>query len=155
RTITVSCFPAANVLSSQVHAAALPAIERAAAGFSPGYRLEIGGEWEQQQKSNAQIKIVAVLLLLLIFAAPASQFKSAIKPIIVFAALPYGAIAAVVSLVIAKAPMGFMAILGVISLMGVIVSHIIVLFDYIEEGHERGEAMRETLLDAGLMRLRP
>ena len=39
--------------------------------------------------------------------------------------------------------------------MGVIVSHIIVLFDFIEEGHERGEPMRETLIDAGLLRLRP
>jgi multidrug efflux pump subunit AcrB len=48
-----------------------------------------------------------------------------------------------------------MAFLGVISLMGVIVSHIIVLFDFIEEMHERGEPMREALLDAGLMRLRP
>jgi multidrug efflux pump subunit AcrB len=52
-------------------------------------------------------------------------------------------------------PLSFMALLGIISLMGVIVSHVIVLFDFIEERHEQGAPMREALLDAGLMRLRP
>ena len=155
RTITVSCFPASGVLSSEVLRAALPEIEAIGASLPPGYRLEIGGEREEQKKSFAQMAIVAVLMLVAIFLALVVQFKSAIKPWIVFAALPYGAAAAIASLVIAGAPMGFMAILGTISLMGVIVSHIIVLFDFIEEMHERGAPMRETLLDAGLQRLRP
>ena len=53
------------------------------------------------------------------------------------------------------APFGFMAFLGVASLIGVIVSHIIVLFDFIEEKHAQGEPLREALLDAGIVRLRP
>ena len=52
-------------------------------------------------------------------------------------------------------PFGFMAFLGVASLIGVIVSHVIVLFDFIEEMHEKGEPLRAALLDAGIMRLRP
>src|SRR5258707_6841816 len=52
-------------------------------------------------------------------------------------------------------PFGFMAFLGIISLVGLIVSHIIVLFDFIEEKHEAGEPLKEALLDAGIMRLRP
>jgi len=52
-------------------------------------------------------------------------------------------------------PFGFMAFLGVASLVGVIVSHVIVLFDFIEEAHEKGEPLREALLDAGIVRLRP
>ena len=52
-------------------------------------------------------------------------------------------------------PFGFMGFLGVASLVGVIVSHAIVLFDFIEEAHERGEPLREALLDAGIVRLRP
>jgi multidrug efflux pump subunit AcrB len=48
-----------------------------------------------------------------------------------------------------------MGFLGVASLVGVIVSHVIVLFDFIEEAHERGEPLREALLDAGIVRLRP
>ena len=53
------------------------------------------------------------------------------------------------------APFGFMAFLGIASLIGVIVSHVIVLFDFIEEMHEEGEPLREALLDAGIVRLRP
>ena len=48
-----------------------------------------------------------------------------------------------------------MAFLGIISLVGLIVSHIIVLFDFIEEKHAAGEPLKEAVLDAGIMRLRP
>jgi multidrug efflux pump subunit AcrB len=48
-----------------------------------------------------------------------------------------------------------MAFLGVASLVGVIVSHVIVLFDFIEEAHAHGEPLTEALLDAGIVRLRP
>ena len=94
-------------------------------------------------------------MLIAIYLALVVQFRNAVKPLVVFVALPYGALAAVVGLVIMGAPLSFMALLGIISLMGVIVSHIIVLFDFIEDMHERGAPMREALLDAGLMRLRP
>jgi len=59
------------------------------------------------------------------------------------------------ALAVSGSPFGFMAFLGVISLIGVIVSHIIVLFDFIEEKLEEGEDLRTALLDAGIMRLRP
>jgi multidrug efflux pump len=155
RTITVSCFPARGLLSSEVLANASAKLDELRDNLPPGYRLAVGGEQEEQAESAAQMGVVAVLLLLAIYVALVVQFKNAVKPLIVFAALPYGAMAAMVSLVLTGAPLGFMAMLGIISLMGVIVSHIIVLFDFIEEMHERGGTMREALLDAGLMRLRP
>src|SRR5271170_1965556 len=52
-------------------------------------------------------------------------------------------------------PFGFMAFLGIASLVGVIISHVIVLFDFIEEMHQRGEPLIEAVLDAGIERLRP
>jgi multidrug efflux pump subunit AcrB len=52
-------------------------------------------------------------------------------------------------------PMGFMAILGITSLIGIIVSHVIVLFDFIEERREQGSQLREALIDAGILRIRP
>jgi len=60
-----------------------------------------------------------------------------------------------VALWIMDTPFGFMAFLGIISLVGLIVSHIIVLFDFIEEKHAEGEPLKEAVLDAGIMRLRP
>jgi multidrug efflux pump subunit AcrB len=52
-------------------------------------------------------------------------------------------------------PFGFMAFLGIASLIGVIVSHVIVLFDFIEEMHEKGEPFEQAIRDAGIERLRP
>jgi multidrug efflux pump subunit AcrB len=83
------------------------------------------------------------------------QFRNAIKPLIVFAAIPFGAVASLYGLLLMGAPFGFMAFLGIISLIGVIVSHVIVLFDFIEEKHEHGAPLLEALLDAGILRLRP
>src|SRR4029079_10911654 len=62
---------------------------------------------------------------------------------------------ALVALLVMGMPFGFMAFLGVVSLVGVIVSHAILLFDFIEEAQERGESLVESLLDAGIVRLRP
>jgi multidrug efflux pump subunit AcrB len=155
RTITVSCFAVDGLLPSQVIKALRPRLVELAAAAPTGYRIEIGGEDEEQQRSFASMAVVFGLLLAAIYLALVVQFRNAVKPLVVFAALPYGAVAAVVALVVMRAPLSFMAMLGIISLMGVIVSHVIVLFDFIEEMHERGEPMREALLDAGLMRLRP
>jgi multidrug efflux pump subunit AcrB len=76
-------------------------------------------------------------------------------PTSVFAAAPYGAIGALIALAIMGTPFGFMAFLGVASLIGVIVSHVIVLFDFIEEMHEKGEPLERALPDAGIERIRP
>jgi multidrug efflux pump subunit AcrB len=78
-----------------------------------------------------------------------------VKPLLVFGAIPYGMVGAVASLWIMGQPFGFMAFLGIVSLVGVIVSHVIVLFDFIEEARERGAGLEEALLDAGILRLRP
>jgi multidrug efflux pump subunit AcrB len=91
----------------------------------------------------------------MIFLALVIQFKNAIKPFIVFAAIPFGIIGAFFALYVMGAPFGFMAFMGVASLVGVIVSHVIVLFDFIEEKHAEGEPFEQALLDAGIMRLRP
>ena len=91
----------------------------------------------------------------LIFLALAVQFQNAVKPLLVFGAIPYGMVGAIVALWIMGAPFGFMAFLGIVSLVGVIVSHVIVLFDFIEEAREKGEELEEALLDAGILRLRP
>jgi multidrug efflux pump subunit AcrB len=78
-----------------------------------------------------------------------------VKPLLVFSAIPFGIVGALASLVAMREPFGFMAFLGVASLIGVIVSHVIVLFDFIEERHAEGAAFRDALLEAGIARLRP
>jgi len=155
RTITVSGWPREGVLASEVMTAVRPALNSIAASLPPGYRIEVGGEEEKQVDGFSHLKIVLATSVAAIFLALTFQFKNAVKPFIVFAAVPFGAVGAFVALYIMDAPFGFMAFLGVISLIGVIVSHIIVLFDFIEEKHAEGEPFEQAVLDAGIMRLRP
>ncbi len=96
-----------------------------------------------------------LISLLGIYGALLLQFSNAVKPLLVLAAVPYGVVGALLALAIMGTPFGFMAFLGVASLIGVIVSHIIVLFDFIEEMHEKGEPFEQALRDAGIQRLRP
>jgi multidrug efflux pump subunit AcrB len=155
RTITVSAAPRAGILASEIMKPAMPQVDAVAATLPPGYRLEVGGEQEKQVHGFKELSVVLAISVLAIYLALAFQFKNAIKPLIVFAAVPYGAVGAMTALWIMGSPFGFMGFLGVVSLVGVIVSHIIVLFDFIEEKHEEGEPFKLAVLDAGIIRLRP
>jgi multidrug efflux pump subunit AcrB len=155
RTIVVSAFPIPGVLPSQVFEAVEPRLAAFAQGLPPGYRLEIAGEQEEQVKGFKELAVVMAISVAAIFLALVVQFRHAVKPFIVFAAIPYGIVGALAALWVMGAPFGFMAFLGIASLIGVIVSHIIVLFDFIEERREQGSPLEEALLDAGTLRLRP
>lgn len=72
------------------------------------YRLEISGEQEKQKHGFRQLGIVLLISSAAIFLALAFQFKSAIKPFIVFAAVPFGAVGALIARWIMRAPFGLM-----------------------------------------------
>ncbi|PWT90319.1 MAG: AcrB/AcrD/AcrF family protein [Acidobacteria bacterium] len=155
RTITVSTIPLGKTLPSEIMNAARKQLTEFQMHLPPGYRMEIGGEEEDKVKGFRDMAIVLGISVAVIFLSLVFQFKNAFKPLIVFAAIPYGMVGAFVALAFMGTPFGYMAFLGVVSLVGVIVSHVIVLFDFIEEAHEKGEPLEEALLDAGIMRLRP
>jgi multidrug efflux pump subunit AcrB len=121
----------------------------------PGYKMEIGGEQGERVKGFKQLGLVMLISTAALFLALTVQFKNAIKPLLVFSAIPFGLIGALAALVLLGTPFGFMAFLGIASLIGVIVSHVIVLFDFVEEKREEGVPLRQALLDSGVARLRP
>ncbi|MCU0686083.1 MAG: efflux RND transporter permease subunit [Polyangiaceae bacterium] len=155
RCLTVAAFPVVGALPSEVVAAARPALDAIARDLPPGYRLELGGTHEKEVSLNHDSNTVAAVSMLAIALMLLVQFRHAVKPLLVFAAIPFGAVGAIVSLVVNDQPFGFSAVLGVTSLIGVIVSHVVVLFDAVEEANERGEPLRTALLEAGTARLRP
>jgi multidrug efflux pump subunit AcrB len=155
RTVTVSSYAVHGRLPSEVLAAALPAVAALQRDLPPGFHVQIAGEYEKQVENFRELAVVMAISVALIYIALVLQFRNTVKPILVFAAIPYGMVGALGALWIMRAPFGFMAFLGIASLVGVIVSHVIVLFDFIEEAHERGEPLVEALLDAGIVRLRP
>jgi multidrug efflux pump subunit AcrB len=155
RTLSILCFPAPGVLASEVLAPIEPKLIALKNSLPPGYQLQIGGEKAKQVDGFTNLAVVLLISLVGIYLALLIQFNNAVKPLLVFAAAPYGAIGALIALAIMDTPFGFMAFLGVASLIGVIVSHVIVLFDFIEEMHEKGEPLERALPDAGIERIRP
>jgi multidrug efflux pump subunit AcrB len=155
RTVSVRCFPTSGKLASEVLAAAGPKLREFEKSLPPGYKMQIGGEQDKQQSGFKNLAVVMAISVFAIFLALVFQFNSAVKPLLVFAAVPYGVVGSLAALWMMGTPFGFMAFLGVASLVGVIVSHVIVLFDFIEERHERGEPFEEAVIDAGIIRLRP
>ena len=120
-----------------------------------GYEMSIEGEQAKMASGFGQLAKVLGVSILGIYLALVLQFNSAVKPLLVFMAVPYGVVGALAGLLVMQSSFGYMAFLGIIALIGVIVSHVIVLFDFIEEKREEGEGLQEALLDAGIIRLRP
>ena len=155
RTISIVCYPQPGVLASEVLEPLLPKLQQFQKNLPPGYQLRIGGERAKQIDGFANLEIVLLISLLGIYLALLIQFNNAVKPLLVFAAAPYGVMGALIALAVLHTPFGFMAFLGIASLIGVIVSHVIVLFDFIEEMHAKGEPLEQALPDAGIQRIRP
>ena len=155
RCITVKCDTVPGVLASSVVKDMQKRLGRLSTEWQPGYRFQFGGEYEEQVKGFDSVGIALLASLALIYLALVFQFNSVTKPLVVFAGVPFGMVGGMMGLLPFGTPFGFMAFLGVASLAGVIVSHVIVLFDYIEEACERGEPLRRAVVDSGLVRLRP
>lgn len=155
RTISVQSFMIPGGLASEVFSAAVPQIEKLRKTLPPGYSINVSGEQAKQEEGFQNLTEVMAISIAMIFVALAFQFRHSIKPLLVLAAAPYGVVGALFALYVMGTSFGFMAFLGIASLIGVIVSHVIVLFDFIEEMHEKGEPLELALLDAGIVRLRP
>ncbi|MEW6144089.1 MAG: efflux RND transporter permease subunit [Thermodesulfobacteriota bacterium] len=155
RTISVIGFPEPGAYPSTILGKAGKEIDAFEDSLPPGYQMVYGGEKAKQIQGFRNLTTVLIISVLAIFVALVLQFNNAVKPFLVFAAVPYGVVGSLAALLIMREAFGFMAFLGIASLVGVIVSHVIVLFDFIEVKHEEGEPFEDSLLDAGIARLRP
>jgi multidrug efflux pump subunit AcrB len=162
RCMTIRCDTAAGVLPSEVVAQLqemLPKTSADAGGnviqFPVGYHWEFGGEKFEQEKGFTSLSVALLVSFAAIYLALVVQFNSATQPLLVYAAVPFGIVGGLIGLAIMRSSFGFMAFLGVASLAGLIISHVIVLFDFIDEMRRKGEPLRKAVVDAGLARLRP
>lgn len=155
RCITVKCDTMPGVLASSVVNQMQDRLDRLSREWSPGYRFQFGGEYEEQVKGFDAVRLAMLASLVMIYLALVFQFNSITKPWVVFAGVPFGIVGGCMGLLPFHTPFGFMAFLGVASLAGVVVSHVIVLFDYIEEACDRGDPLRQAVIDSALVRLRP
>jgi multidrug efflux pump subunit AcrB len=146
RTVTVKALAPFGVLASGILNRARPAF--------PGSGIEFGGEERELRNSQREMERVLKISLALIAFAMVIQFRSVMKSLVVMLTVPLGLIGAFTGLATTHASFGFMALIGIVSLAGVIVSHIIVLSDFIEEERAAGVPLESALMHAALVRLR-
>jgi multidrug efflux pump subunit AcrB len=153
RTVTVKAYAPFGELPSKVLERAKPALAKIQIPL--GYQMRFAGEDQELRINRIEMGTVMQLSLALICATMVLQFQSVIKSVVVMLTVPLGVIGAFTGLAVTGSPFGFMAMLAIVSLAGVMVSHIIVLSDYIEHARARGLPLEEALVQAGLARLRP
>jgi len=120
-----------------------------------GYTLEYGGEEEERQRSFESMTRVMFLGLILIFFVLTAQFDSFKQPLVILFTLPLSIIGVVTGLLITRLTFSFMAFVGVIALVGIVVNDGIVLVDFINQRRRSGIDLISAILDAGPRRLRP
>jgi multidrug efflux pump subunit AcrB len=123
--------------------------------LDPGYRIEIGGAIEESQKGNASIFVlfpvmVGVMLTLLMI-----QLQSISRLVLVFLTAPLGIIGASLGLNLTSQPFGFVALLGLIALAGMIMRNAVILVDQIESDVNQGLTRGEAIVEATVRRARP
>lgn len=155
RTVTVEAAVAEGFTAIAAFDAIRPWLEEQQKEWPIGYRWEFGGEFESSVKANASIgdKLPIaglVIVLLLVY-----QFNSFRKPVIVLSAIVLGLIGVVLGLVIMDSYFGFMTLLGVVSLAGIVINNAIVLLDRIQLEIEEGKAPSDAIVAAAQQRVRP
>ena len=152
RTITVSAKH--QVLKAgELFDALLPALETL--DLPPEYHWEIGGELEDSAKAQNYLIEWMPACFLLIIALLVWQFNSFRQAGIILITIPLTFIGAVIGLLVMNAPFGFMVILGLLSLAGIIINNGIVLLDRIEIERNSGKAPYEAVISAAIARFRP
>jgi multidrug efflux pump len=132
-----------------------PALKPLRDQLAPGYRIEIGGAVEESQKGNSSIFALfpvmagAMLTLLMI------QLRSFSRLFLVFLTAPLGIVGASLALNVSGRPFGFVALLGLIALAGMIMRNAVILVDQIEADVDHGLTRREAIIEATVRRARP
>ncbi len=120
-----------------------------------GYRWETGGEMNEQTDIFKSMGKLSIIVIFLIFIQIVIQFYSLSLPILIMSTVYLAAAGSMIGLFITGNPLGFMSMMGVISLAGIVVRNGIVLIDFIERARAEGVELKEAVLRGGEARLRP
>lgn len=156
KTVTIATGLEAGVTAAEINRQLQPLLEQQAKNWPTGYRWELGGVAESSGEANASIfeklPIAGVIILILLM----GQFNCIRKTAIILLTIPLGLIGVAFGLHVAQSYMGFMTLLGIISLAGIVINNAIVLIDRIElEKTENGLSPYLAICTAAQRRLRP
>ena len=155
RTITVKCKLAQGFFVDKILKQLIPKISEIQKSWPAGYKYEIGGENEESDKAIKALLRQVPFSIFIIIMVMVMQFNSIRKVVIIIFTIPMGLIGVTFGLLIAEMPFGFMAMIGIISLAGIVVNNAIVLIDKINIEISKGIEQKKAVILATLSRTRP
>jgi HAE1 family hydrophobic/amphiphilic exporter-1 len=120
-----------------------------------GVMVNIGGDYEEQQESFADLGLLFLAVIVLVYLVMASQFESYSRPFVIMFSVPFAITGATLALWITGTDLSMIAALGLVLLVGIIVKNGIVLVDFINLMRDRGLELNEAIAVAGKSRLKP
>ncbi|RYF81546.1 MAG: efflux RND transporter permease subunit [Comamonadaceae bacterium] len=143
-TVTAQLLPGLREIEARWHAAG-----------DSGYRIEVAGSVEESSKGSASIVAGVPIMLFVVFTLLMLQLHSFSRSLLVFLTGPLGIAGVAAALLLLNRPFGFVALLGVIALMGMIQRNSVILIDQIESDRAAGVPARDAIIESTVRRLRP
>jgi multidrug efflux pump subunit AcrB len=132
-----------------------PRLQEIRSSLPPAYRIEAGGAFEESAKGNSSIFILFPVMAIGMLTLLMIQLQSFSRLLLVFLTAPLGVIGASLGLNLASQPFGFVALLGLIALAGMIMRNAVILVDQIEADVAQGLTRKEAIVEATVRRARP
>ncbi|MEM9864291.1 MAG: efflux RND transporter permease subunit, partial [Myxococcota bacterium] len=155
RTVTVRADVSGDATAIGVIGEIEPWITEQQEAWPLGYRYEFGGEIESSVEANQSIGDKLPIAGLIIVLLLVGQFNSLRKPIVVLSTIVLALIGVVIGLVVMKSTFGFMTLLGIVSLAGIVINNAIVLLDRVQLQLDDGLPPFEAVVSAAEQRVRP
>ncbi|GHE46390.1 cation efflux system protein [Camelimonas fluminis] len=132
-----------------------PQLKAISDAMPPAYRIEMGGAIEESQKGNASLVGLLPLMVIIMLTLLMVQLQSFSRLALTFMTAPLGIIGATLGLLLFRQPFGFVALLGLIALAGMIMRNTVILVDQIETDVAHGATRRQGIIEATVRRARP
>jgi HAE1 family hydrophobic/amphiphilic exporter-1 len=152
RVVTVSVTPKAGDLGGATQAidAAVATLE-----LPDGVSLDQSGAADEQSASFAQLGFAMVIALALVYIVLVATFRSLLQPLLLLISVPLAATGAILGLLVTGTPLGIPALIGMLMLIGIVVTNAIVLIDLINEFRREGASIDDSVTHGARLRLRP
>lgn len=154
RTITVRVYPT-NDNDAELDLEIKAITDDVRATVSDDYIISLGGETEARTDFILELFTLFLVVLFLIYIVMAIQFNSLTIPFLIMSTVHIAGAGAVIGLFLTQTGLGFMALMGIVSLAGIVVRNSIVLLDFIKQRRAEGMSIEDSVIEAGRVRLRP
>ena len=121
----------------------------------PGFTFQLAGQIQQQREAFSSLKFTSLLAIILVYMVMASQFRSLLDPFIIMFSVPLGMIGVIWALFLTRTTLNVTSFMGIIMMVGIVVSNGVLLVEYMNELRRHGLGVRDAVIRGGRTRLRP